>query len=418
MHVDQALELILQGMGQLSAEIVDLTDALGRVLAEDVQAEISLPPFANSSMDGYAVRAADVIEASENKPIDLRVVLNIPAGTAPQQSIETGEAARIMTGAPVPDGADAIVPVEGTAGQRFDDDNSPLPDIVRILRNVQQGAYIRPVGEDIERGAIVLRAGAILRPQEIGMLAALGQAHVSVVREPRVAILSTGNELVKVDEALTPGKIRDTNSYTLYGLVKLQGGQPIRLPIAGDTLQDVRHLFLTALEQHPDLIISSAGVSVGAADLVRIVLEELGKIDLWRINMRPGKPLAFGQIQNVPFFGLPGNPVSAMVTFEIFVRPAILKLAGREGEMGLVQAIVGEDIRSDGRRSYLRVRLTRNQGQWIAYTTGTQSSGALMSMVLADGLLIVPEGVTFVQEGTELPVRLLRHLQTVTGEMK
>jgi molybdopterin molybdotransferase len=167
MHVDQALELILQGMGQLSAEIVDLTDALGRVLAEDVQAEISLPPFANSSMDGYAVRAADVIEASENKPIDLRVVLNIPAGTAPQQSIETGEAARIMTGAPVPDGADAIVPVEGTAGQRFDDDNSPLPDIVRILRNVQQGAYIRPVGEDIERGAIVLRAGAILRPQEI-----------------------------------------------------------------------------------------------------------------------------------------------------------------------------------------------------------------------------------------------------------
>jgi molybdopterin molybdotransferase len=223
---------------------------------------------------------------------------------------------------------------------------------------------------------------------------------------------------VKVDEALTPGKIRDTNSYTLYGLVKLQGGQPIRLPIAGDTLQDVRHLFLTALEQHPDLIISSAGVSVGAADLVRTVLEELGKIDLWRINMRPGKPLAFGQIQNVPFFGLPGNPVSAMVTFEIFVRPAILKLAGREGEMGLVQAIVGEDIRSDGRRSYLRVRLTRNQGQWVAYTTGTQSSGALMSMVLADGLLIVPEGVTFVQEGTELPVRLLRHLQTVTGEMK
>jgi molybdopterin molybdotransferase len=205
--------------------------------------------------------------------------------------------------------------------------------------------------------------------------------------------------------ALSPDKIRDSNSYMLAALVATYGGIPIRIPPAHDTLEDVRRRFREALEQKPDIILSSAGVSVGAFDVVRTVIDELGKVNFWRINLRPGKPLAFGQVGGIPFFGLPGNPVSAMVTFDIFVRPAVLKLAGLP-----IQAAIAEDLHSDGRRSYLRVWLEQRDGQWLAHLTGTQSSGALTSMVLADGLLIVPENVTALPAGSLLPVRLLRDI--------
>jgi len=233
---------------------------------------------------------------------------------------------------------------------------------------------------------------------------------VPVIRQPRVAIISTGDELVDIHEPLSPGKIRDSNSYMLAALVTTYGGTALRLPVARDTLDDVRRRFRDALDQRPDVILSSAGVSVGAFDVVRTILEELGQINFWRINLRPGKPLAFGHVQGVPFFGLPGNPVSAIVTFDVFVRPVLLRLGNRMDEGSTITVTTGQDIESDGRRSYLRVKLVSDNGQLIARLTGTQISSALISMVLADGLLIVPEGVTHVPAGTPMPVRLLRYM--------
>lgn len=409
LSVDEALIRILDRLTPLASEQVNLISALGRVLAQDIQSEINLPPFANSSMDGYALHAADTAAADENTPARLRVVMDIPAGTSPQRHLEAGEAARIMTGAPLPPGADAVIPVEQTDSAWQAADEVPLPEYVQVYRSLKAGANVRPVGEDIHIGQTVLQAGTLLRPQDTGVLAALGQKVVPVVRQPRVAIISTGDELVSVDEPLAPGKIRDVNAYTVSGLVTMYGGLPLRLPIARDKLDDVRHVFQQALTHDPDMIISSAGVSVGTYDVVRTVLDELGEVNFWRVNVRPGKPLAFGQLRDVPFFGLPGNPVSAIVTFDVFVRPALLKLLHLPDTLMTDVATTTEDIESDGRRSYLRVILKRENGRLSAALTGTQSSGALMSMVLADGLLIVPEGVKFVPAGTELTVRLLRY---------
>jgi molybdopterin molybdotransferase len=410
-NIDEATARILTDIQRLSAETVELIAAIGRVLAEDVQTPVSLPPFANSSMDGYAVRAENVAKASHDSPAQLRVTMDIPAGTAPDRPLQQGEAARIMTGAPMPDGADAVVPVEQTDQTWRAGADETLPEMVAILSPVRAGDYVRPVGEDVQAGQVVLHAGTLIRAQELGALAGIGCPQVQVVRQPRVAILGTGDELVGVDEPLAPSKIRDSNSYTLYGLVLAYGGIPIRVPTARDTLEDVRRRFHEALEHQPDLIISSAGVSVGAFDVVRTVLDELGHVDFWRVNLRPGKPLAYGHLGGVPFFGLPGNPVSAMVTFDVFVRPVLLKMTGRPDALPTVQAVLGESLHSDGRRSYLRVTLSQENGHTVARTTGTQSSGALMSMVRADGLLIIPEGVTEVAAGQALPVRLLRSFE-------
>ena len=408
LNVDLAVQRILAGIALLPAEEIPITQALGRILAQDVHASINLPPFANSSMDGYALIAADASTASPDSPAALQVVMDIPAGSFPQEPIRPGQAARIMTGAPVPDGADAVIPVEQTDSTWTAGDDVPLADHVRLFKAVKPGDNIRPMGEDIHSGQHVLSAGITLRPQDIGMLVALGFANTPVIRQPRVAIISTGDELVEAGEPLAPGQIRDVNSHTISGLVSTYGGIPIRLPIARDTLAAVRGVFQAALDHQPDIIISSAGVSVGTYDVVRTVLDELGEVNFWRVNLRPGKPLAYGQVQGVPFFGLPGNPVSALVTFDVFVRPALLKLLGLPDRVHTASAITAEDIHSDGRRSYLRVRLQRENGALVAQTTGTQSSGALMSMVLADALLIVPEDVTFVPQGSTLQVRLLR----------
>lgn len=408
LSVDHAIARILDVFQPLPAEIVPLLDSLGRVLAADILADMDSPPFANSSMDGYAVRAKDTQGADEQQPARLRVVMDIPAGTTPDGAISHGEAARIMTGAPMPDGADAVVPVELTDQGWRSGDNPPLPDFVSVYKTVEPGSAVRPRGEDFAFGDVVLSALTPLRPQEMGILAALGIATVPVIRQPRVVILSTGDELLEVDAPLETGKIRDANGYTLYGLVKLYGGEPIRLPIIRDTLDDARARFYEALSYQPDIILSSAGVSVGTFDVVRAVLEEMGAINFWRVNLRPGKPLAFGHIEGVPFLGLPGNPVSAMVTFDVFVRPALLKLTSQPDAVPTVTAILGEDVRSDGRRSYVRVRLHRDGDALIATTTGTQSSGALTSMVKADGLIILPEGVTLAKVGESFSVRLLR----------
>lgn len=410
LSVDEALERILSTMSTLPAETVPLLAALGRVLATPVVSEISLPPFANSSMDGFAVRSGNTKYATAEQPALLRLMFDIPAGSQPEGVLHPGQSARIMTGAPLPEGADAIVPVEATDQEWKPGDDAPLPPIVKVYTPVSAGAYVRPVGEDIEAGQTVLTAGTRIRAAELGVLAALGVAQVQVVRRPRVAIIGSGDELVDVHEPLTPGKIRDINSYTLFGLVTEYGGEPIRIPPAKDTLEDVRRSFNEALSHSPDLILSSAGVSVGAFDVVRTVMDEMGKIGFWRINLRPGKPLAFGEINDIPFFGLPGNPVSAMVTFDVFVRPTLLKLSGSDPNIPTVQARLRETLTSDGRRSYIRVKLSREDGQYVAESTGTQSSGALTSMVQADGLLIIPENVTEAQAGNWFQVRLLRSI--------
>jgi molybdopterin molybdotransferase len=269
---------------------------------------------------------------------------------------------------------------------------------------------VRPIGENIKRGQVVLRAGTQLRPQDIGALASIGYASVPVAKQPRVVILTTGDELVTADESLSPGKIRDANSYTLAGLVAQHGGIPTVMPIARDDLKAIQQLFKDALAQNPDMVISSAGVSVGAADYTKTVLDDLGKVNFWRINIRPGKPLAFGMLDDgrVPFFGLPGNPVSAMVTFDVCVRPALFRMIGRRDQPETITAITEESFKSDGRRSYLRVTLRHEGGQILAKLTGTQSSAALFSMVAADGLLIVPEDITEIKAGDEFTVRLLR----------
>lgn len=407
--VEHAIAQILADMTRLETETIALNKAFGRVLATDITSPVSLPPFANSSMDGYAVRAAD----TQGAPVTLRVVMDIPAGRAPAHPLAPGEAARIMTGAPMPDGADAVVPVEDTDAGWGQSGDAPLAAQVTILKAVRGGAFVRAVGENVRAGQTLLTAATTLRPQDVGMLASVGLQSVPVVRQPRVVILTTGDELIPAGTPLTPGKIYDANNLMLAGLARQDGALALVLPPAPDDLPAVETLFREALSLAPDMIVSSAGVSVGAADYVRTVLEALGEINFWRINLRPGKPLAYGRLYDgsgraVPFFGLPGNPVSAIVTFEVIVRPALAALLGREFNPAEATAITGEAMTSDGRRSYLRVRLSRDGQRLIAHSTGTQSSGALMSMVEADGLLIVPEGVTQVPAGTALPVRLLR----------
>ena len=406
-NVDEALQDILSQIKPLDTEMIPIINARGRALATDIIAPFDLPPFDNSSMDGFAVKAEDIATASQASPAILRVTMDIPAGSTPKQQLNTGEAARIMTGAPLPIGADTIVPVEQTNHDWSDVQETHIDKTVDIFHAVPSNAYIRPIGENFRKGQTLLQAGSQLRPQDIGLLASIGHAEVTVVRQPQVVILATGDELLTPDIPLTEGKIYDSNSPMLASLLQSYGVQATVLPIAPDTLQEIRALFQRALTLKPDLIISSAGVSVGAADYVKTVIEELGSISFWRVNLRPGKPFAFGSIKDIPYFGLPGNPVSAMITAEVFLRPVVNHMLGLNQTPASIQAILDEDLESDGRRSYIRVTLTKRDGITHATTTGTQSSGALYSLVIADGLLIIPEGQTFVSKGTQCTVQYL-----------
>lgn len=412
--VDEALQLVLDGVEILSSETVSLLDALDRVLAQSVVAHDSLPPFANSSMDGYAVRAADLQGAGREKPITLRVVGDIAAGAVPVTTLGEGQTVRIMTGAPLPDGADAVIPVEDTS-EPWRDRERPLPGEVDVYRSVDAGDYVRYPGEDIEAGEEVLPSGHILRPQEIGVLASLGVAEVDVIRRPRVAILATGDELIPVNEPLQPGKIRNSNGYAQTAQVMALGAIPVPLGIARDTEEDVRSRLQAGLDAGMDLFVSSAGVSVGAYDVVKAVLEDEGNFGFWRVRMRPGKPLAFGTYAGIPYLGLPGNPVSAMVSFERFARPAILKMAGRrEWERPQVAVTMRDEIYSDGRETYARAVVERGpDGGYVATTTGSQGSHIMTSLVRANALVIVPEGVKHVPAGEQLQAMMIDWPPTV-----
>lgn len=405
LNVDKALDSILVNITPLPSELVTIDRARGRVLAEEIISPLHLPPFPSSSMDGFAVHAEDVAHATRKKPATLKLTLDIPAGSTAVHTLANGEAARIMTGAPLPEGADAVIPVEDT---NSDWSQIPLPQTVEIYREVQPGDYVRPVGENIYSGQSLYQPGTRLRAVDIGMLASLGLRTVSVIRQPRVVILGSGNELVEPGLPLSHGQIYDSNSYMLASLVEESGAEAIRLPVAKDTLDDIRSAFQSALKHKPDMIISSAGVSVGAADFTRTVLEELGDVSFWRINLRPGKPLAYGTLANIPFFGLPGNPVSAYVTFDVLVRPALLKMGKLPDDSIYSNAAVTEKMTSDGRRSYIRVHIAHDPQGLTARSTGTQSSGALSSIVMADALMIIPEDMTVVEPGTKLRVKLLK----------
>ena len=457
LSVEEALERVLSEFHPLEPERVPILEALGRVLAEDVYADVDVPPHANSSMDGFAVRAADTAGAGRQSPVRLRVIADLPAGYVSQVDVTPGTAIRIMTGAQIPPGADAVVRVEDTAAA-----GEPLPqplpsqgrgEWVDVFTTVPIGEYVRPAGEDVRRGELVLRRGTLIRPQEVGMLATLGRKEVLAIRRPRVAILATGDEVVEVDAPLAPGKIRNANSYSNAAQVIQYGGIPVMLGIARDQVQELTERIRAGLAQGVDLFLTSGGVSVGDFDVVKDVLAAEGEIHFWRVRIKPGKPLAFGRLsplphregqgegglcglwashphpnplpgrerrqfplpyregqgEGVPLLGLPGNPVSVMVAFEMFARPAILKMRGlTEWERPTVVATLMDEVKhKDNRRHYLRVRLEEQDGEYRAYLTGEQGSGILSSMVRANALAIVPEEWSHAPAGARVRVMLL-----------
>ena len=425
LSVEEALERVLREFHPLQPERVPILEALGRVLAEDVYADVDIPPHANSSMDGFAVRAADTAGAGRQSPVRLRVVGDLPAGYVSQVDVTPGTAVRIMTGAPVPPGADAVVRVEDTAAA-----GEPLPqplpcegrgEWVDVFTTVPVGEYVRPAGEDVRRGELVLRKGTLTRPQEVGMLATLGRKEVLAIRRPRVAILATGDEVVEIDAPLAPGKIRNANSYSNAAQVLQCGGIPVMLGIARDQVQELTERIRAGLAQGVDLFLTSGGVSVGDFDVVKNVLAAEGEIHFWRVRMKPGKPLAFGRLsplpalpslpprESVPLLGLPGNPVSVMVAFEMFARPAILKMRGLTAwERPTVVATLMEEVKhKDDRRHYLRARVEKYEGGYRAHLTGEQGSGILSSMVKANALAIIPEEWTHAPAGARVRVMLL-----------
>ena len=411
--VEDALARILDLCEPLPAETRAIEDAVGQVLAESMTAPFDIPPHDNTAMDGYAAQAADTAGASEDAPARLRVIGELAAGYLFGGEVGAGEAVRIMTGAPMPEGADTIVPFEETdeEGLRAPGQEQGALADVGILKAAKPGANIRRRGEDVREGAEVLQGGALLRGPEVAVLASLGVREAQVVSRPRVAILSTGDELLSPGEPPAPGKIYDSNSYGLSALVRQYGGVPKPAGIAADTVEALTAAIQQALAD-ADLLITSAGVSRGDFDVVKEVLVREGAIDFWTVRMKPGKPLAFGHFdapdgRRVPHIGLPGNPVSSLLAFELFGRPAIERLMGRQPqERPVVRAIAEDDIvNTDARRVYARATMQLDDGgRWHARLTGPQGSGVLTSMALANGYAICPEDAERIRAGEECDV--------------
>lgn len=386
LSVEVARQQMLNTIPVLPTEKREILSCTDYVLAETLHAEENIPPFDNSAMDGYAVRAADVQNASEDEPAVLTIVETIAAGYAPTKQVAAGQAARIMTGAMMPEGADAVVMQEVTQREG---------DTVKIFEDIDKAGNVRFTGESIAAGQQVMGKGKYLRPPEVSMLASLNRPEVTVHRKPTVAIVSTGDELLLLGEPLEPGKIRESNRYGLYAQVEEAGGIPIDMGIAPDDEAEIERIFRAALAK-ADALITSGGVSVGEHDFVKSVLERLGEINFWRVAMKPGKPQAYGISDGKPIFGLPGNPVSSLVVFELFVRPALLKMAGRKELLRpTFKAVLSENVANrDGRVNYMRAILKESHGEYTAETTGPQGSGILHSLVLANGLITIPAGVT------------------------
>ncbi|TET97157.1 MAG: molybdopterin molybdotransferase MoeA, partial [Dehalococcoidia bacterium] len=379
-----------------------------------VTSDLNIPPLDNTAMDGYAVRAKDTRGASPDSPVQLQVVGEVAAGYAFRGEVRPETAVRIMTGAPIPAGADAVVRFEETDEpfQKAPERSHRVNAAVRVFKEVRPGANVRRAAEDVRRGQTVMHKGRVLRPSEIGVLASLGRVTARVIRRPLVAILSTGDELAEAGQPKPPAKIYDANAYSVGALVRRYGGVPRPLGIAKDTVKALTAKIQKGLDA--DMLITSAGVSRGDYDVVKEVLAQEGDINFWTVAMKPGKPLAFGCFRKagrrVPHIGLPGNPVSSMVTFELFARPALMKMIGKTNwQRPMVKAVAEERIvnRDDPRRYYARCIVRQKDGRYYASLTGPQGSGVLTSMVYANALTVIPPEVDEVQPGEEIDVIML-----------
>jgi molybdopterin molybdotransferase len=399
--VREALEQVLEGLPRLEAEQVALTRARGRVLAAAVHARRDVPPFRNSAMDGYAVRSADVATACVDRPVRLGVLETVAAGAVATKPISVGTAIRIMTGAPVPEGADAVVRVEDTVAGVADTE-------VAIRAPVSADANVRHPGEDLRAGELALASGRVLRPADVGLLASLGTSMVRVVRRPRVAIVSTGDELVDLGEPLGPGQIVNSNAYALAAAIEEAGGEPVLLGIARDRPERLRAAFADAVRF--DAVLSTGGVSVGTFDYVRTMLAEIGYRErFWKVAQKPGKPLTFGSCGNTPVFGLPGNPVSALVCFYLYALPALRAMLGLDRiHLPSATATLAEDIKTAaGLTEFVRCRLEGGADGYRVRSTGTQSSGALHSLSVGDALAVAPADAGVLRAGERVRVVLL-----------
>jgi molybdenum cofactor synthesis domain-containing protein len=408
LSLDEARTRILDDVLPLRSGARPLAESLGRVLAADAHALLTLPPWDNSAMDGYAVRSADVAGASPEAPVTLAVVGEVAAGHEPELGVGVRQAMRVLTGGMMPPGADAVVKVEDTDAALG---VAELPQTVAVRVAVAAGKDIRPAGSDMHQGDHLLDAGTRLGPAALAVLAAAGHAQVDVHRVPRVGVIATGDELTAVGEPLGPASIPDSNSESIAAQIVAAGGEPVRLGIAEDDADVVRELLLEGIRDC-DVLVVTGGVSVGAHDVVKDVFSEVGTLDLWRVAIQPGKPLAYGSAPRPDggyclLFGLPGNPVSSFVTFELFVRPVIRRLRGDPGDQGrlTVGATLAEPVRkSADRRAFVRVRLEETAEGLVARLAGGQGSHVLSALALADGLAVIREGPAEVPAGTEVEV--------------
>ena len=402
--VEEALERVLSYIKVLDGIETPILECLGQVLAEDVYSSIDIPPKDNSAMDGYAVKAQDTSGATASSPVYLDIIGEAKAGGVSNLEVKAHKTVRIMTGAPLPRGADSVVPFEDT--DETQQSGQPLKRI-GIIKSFDKGKNVRSAGEDIGKDQLALSKGTILRPAQIGVLASLGLKTVKVIRRPVVAILATGDELVALGQPLSEGQIYNSNSYSSAAQVLRYGGIPRVLGIARDTEEDLGKKINEALSA--DMLLTTGGVSMGDYDLVKDVLAKQGEISFWKVRMKPGKPLAFGTIKGVPHLGLPGNPVSSMITFELFARPAMLKMMGRTNlTRPTVDVIMESRIKnSDGRRIFARAIVRKEGDRLYAKTTGPQGSGILTSMSMANALVIVPEDVAAVKEGVAVKAIML-----------
>jgi len=401
LSVESARTIIFEKFKTKNSVVLPIEQSMGKILSKDIFAILNLPPFINSSMDGFAVLTENIRDASEKNPVELKIIEDIAAGTAPKDHISPGQASRIMTGAPLPTGADAVVPVEFT---NFSDRyyQKELPSHIYVYKSVSPGDYIRPEGQDIQVGEKIFSKGHKLRPQDLGFLAAQGFGEIETVDQPVIALLSSGDELIQPGEPLHPGKIYDSNTITIKSLLESFGAKVIDLGVAKDDLQDIKNKLRNIQTLNIDLLVSTAGVSVGVYDFIRDVILEDGNLSFWRVNIRPGKPLTFGEYRKIPFIGLPGNPVSAFVSTLVFIKPIINQLLGIQENLVFHSAILGEEIISDGRESYLRAEISFEQGNYLARLTSHQGSGNIFSLVCANALLIIPAGVKSVPKGNKV----------------
>jgi len=399
--IEDALVSILEAIKSMPLEEIVLTEALGRVLAEDIYSDINIPQLDNSAMDGYALRAEDTSGASQGEPKILDVVDDLRAGYVTKHAVKKNQAVRIMTGAPVPSGADSVLMVEYTEREG--------ENKVKIFKGIEKDENIRKAGEDIKKDELVISKGTLLNSGHVGILASLGRSIVKVAKKPKVGILATGDEVIDVNEKLEPGKLRSSNTYTLYSQVIKHGGIVKNLGIAKDAPLEVEKKIKKGLDC--DLILTSGGVSVGDYDFVKDVLAKLGAdIKFWKVAMKPGKPLVFGTINGIPVFGLPGNPVSSMVSFEVFVMPSIFKMLGQslKDTRRIVDAVLEEDVKKKkGLKYFLRANTRYEDGVFRTRTTGPQGSGILKSIACADSLIILPYEKESLGKGTKVQVVLL-----------